>query len=82
VMLRRSYSLARKCLMKTGDKLMSLKTRLDGRSLENASFQIKNEDGELLATISVADKSPTMLDIDTPKGYYIEKPNGWNSKRT
>ena len=61
---------------------MSLKTRLDGRSLENASFEIKNSSGEVLAKISVAEPTTSTLEIETPEGCYIEKPNGWRSKRS
>lgn len=59
---------------------MSLKTRLDGRSKENSSFQIKDEEGVTLAEITLADTISSTLDISTKEGLYIEKPNGFKSK--
>ena len=59
---------------------MSLKTRLDGRSTDNASFEIKNELGTTLATVKLIDVSGATLEISTTDGLYIEKPSGWNSK--
>lgn len=57
-----------------------LKTRLDGRSEDNASFQIKDKEGVVLATIRILDNSSTTLEITTSDGLHIEKPNGWQSK--
>ena len=57
-----------------------LKTRLDGRSEENSSFQIKDKDNNVLATVKVLDTSSTTLEIDTLDGLHISKPNGWSSK--
>ena len=57
-----------------------LKTRLDGRSVENSSFQIKDKYDNVLATIKVLDTSSTTLEINTKDGLHIEKPNGWKSK--
>lgn len=59
---------------------MSLKTRLDGRSEDNNSFQIKNTEGEVLAEVTLTDNFGSTLEISTEEGLYIEKPNGWNSK--
>jgi len=59
---------------------MSLKTRLDGRSKDNSSFQIKNEAGEVLAYIKLADITSSTLEITTKEGLYIEKPNGFKSQ--
>ena len=59
---------------------MSLKTRLDGRTEDNSSFQIKNESGEVLAEIKLLDSSGSTLEVTTKEGLHIEKPNGWNSK--
>lgn len=59
---------------------MSLKTRLDGRSEDNASFKVLNEAGEVLAIIRLIDKSGVTLEIATADGLYIEKPSGWNSE--
>jgi len=59
---------------------MSLKTRLDGRSEDNNSFQIKNNEGEVIAEIALVDNFGSTLEISTQEGLYIEKPNGWKSK--
>ncbi len=59
---------------------MSLKTRLDGRSKDNNSLQIKDDDGKVIVEIKVLDKVSTTLDIVTAQGLHIEKPNGWRSK--
>jgi hypothetical protein len=59
---------------------MSLKTRLDGRSEENSSFQIKNPDGVVLAEIKLLGESGSTLEISTLDGLFIEKPNGWSSQ--
>ena len=58
---------------------MALKTRLDGRSDKNRSFDIKNRYGEVLATIIMATSSSTTLEVVTASDLYIEKPSGWNS---
>lgn len=60
---------------------MSLKTRLDGRSEDNNSFQILNAEGEVLAEIKLTDNFGSTLEISTEPGLYIKKPNGWNSKQ-
>lgn len=59
---------------------MSLKTRLDGRSAENSSFELCDENGKLLATIKSAHPTSIALEISTEDGLHIRKPNGWNSK--
>ena len=59
---------------------MSLKTRIDGRSKENSSFQIKDEEGVLIAEVRLSDTVSTTLEVTTKKGLYIEKPNGFKSK--
>lgn len=59
---------------------MSLKTRLDGRSEGNESFQIKDKEGAVLAEVKILDGLSTTLEISTNDGLYIEKPNGWQSK--
>lgn len=59
---------------------MSLKTRLDGRTEENSSIEIKNSQGEVIASIKLLDSSGATLEISTEEGLYIEKPNGWSSK--
>jgi|TARA_B110000908_G_C10128855_1_gene391224 hypothetical protein len=58
-----------------------LKTRLDGRSEENSSFELKDENGTLLATIKLASGSSATLEVSTAEGLYIEKPSGWSSQR-
>ena len=60
---------------------MSLKTRLDGRSENNNSFQIKNNEDQVIAEIKIVDNLGTTLEISTQEGLHIEKPNGWNSKQ-
>ncbi len=59
---------------------MSLKTRLDGRTVDNNSIEIKDSQGEVLAEITLLDCSGSTLEISTKEGLYIEKANGWNSK--
>lgn len=58
-----------------------LKTRLDGRSKDNNSFDIKDQNGEVLATVLLTGNTSSTLEIKTKDGLYIEKPNGWNSNR-
>jgi len=59
-----------------------LKTRLDGRSPDNKSFQIKDKaTGAVVAEISLADNAGATINISTAEGLYIEKPNGWNSQK-
>ena len=60
---------------------MGLKTRLDGRSPDNSSFEIKDTEGNVLAKVVLLDSSGVTLEVETKEGSYIEKPNGWNSKR-
>lgn len=59
---------------------MSLRTRLDGRSEENSSFKIVDENGEVIAEIVLVDKSGITLGISTRDGLHIEKPTGWSSE--
>ena len=58
---------------------MSLKTRLDGRSEENASFMVKDSQGNVLAEVKLIDKSGSTFEISTRSDLHIEKPNGWVS---
>lgn len=58
-----------------------LKTRLDARSDDNKSFELKNEEGEVLATVQLTGSVGVTLKIETKEGLYIEKPSGWNSIR-
>lgn len=60
---------------------MSLRTRLDGRSEENSSFKIVDENGEVIAEIVLVDRAGVTLGIHTKEGLHIEKPTGWKSKR-
>lgn len=60
---------------------MTLKTRLDGRSEQNSSFLLKDSQGKVIAKIKAIDHSGSTLEVTTEEGHYIEKPNGWNSKR-
>tara|TARA_R110002096_G_scaffold169638_1_gene341321 strand:- start:429 stop:614 length:186 start_codon:yes stop_codon:yes gene_type:complete len=59
---------------------MSLKTRLDGRSEGNESFELLDKEGNVLAKVSLLNSQSITLEIDTQDGNYIEKPSGWNSK--
>lgn len=59
---------------------MSLKTRLDGRSEDNASFNIVDEAGEVVAVIRLLDRSGVTLEIATADGLHIVKPSGWSSE--
>jgi len=65
----------------TKENLMSLKTRLDGRSEDNSSFKLKNNAGEVIAEVKLVDNFGATLEISTQEGLYIEKPNGWNSNK-
>jgi len=58
---------------------MGLKTRLDGRSEDNHSFRIFDNDGHVVAEVSMMDKRGVTLEIETKEDYYIVKPNGWCS---
>ena len=60
---------------------MSLKTRLDGRSDDNSSFQIKDPEGNLIATVKLLDGNSVTLEVSTKEGLFIEKPSGWSSKQ-
>jgi hypothetical protein len=58
---------------------MSLKTRLDARSLTNDRFQIKDINGNVIAEVVLAGSSSATLEIETAPGLHIVKPNGWSS---
>ena len=68
----------RECLTKTGANM--LKTRLDGRSEENNTLLIKDQDDNIIATIKVANKVKVELEVDTLPNIYVAKRNGWSSK--
>lgn len=57
---------------------MSIVTRLDGRSIKNSYFHIKDESGYILATV-VAKGAKTELEVRTAPHLHIEKPNGFKS---
>jgi hypothetical protein len=57
-----------------------LKTRLDGRSEENNTLLIKDQDDNIIATIKVANKVKVELEVDTIPNTYVAKRNGWESK--
>ena len=65
--------------MKTGGKLMSLKTRLDGRSEDNNLLLLKDRDGNILAEVKILDNQSVTLEVSTENGVYVEKNNGWSS---
>lgn len=58
---------------------MSLKTRLDPRSLTNDRFQIKDLEGNIIAEVVLVGSSSATLEILTKAGLHIQKPNGWSS---
>lgn len=58
---------------------MSLKTRLDSRSLTNDRFLIKDLKGNVVAEVVLAGPASANLEIDTQAGLHIVKPNGWSS---
>ena len=60
---------------------MSLKTRLDGRSELNNSFEIRDARGQVIAEIAVTSDTSVNLEIETLEDHYIEKPSGWTSKQ-
>ena len=60
---------------------MGLKTRLDGRSQDNNSFQIKDAEGFVIAEIKLLDLNGVTIEVSTEAGLHIEKPSGWSSQR-
>ena len=58
---------------------MSLKTRLDSRSLTNDRFMIKDSEGNVIAEVVLKGSSSANLEITTKPGLHILKPNGWSS---
>lgn len=58
-----------------------INTRLDNRSEQNDRLYIKDKDGNVLAEI-VSASPRCSLKIATQEGLYIEKPNGYTSKRS
>ena len=58
---------------------MSLVTRLDGRSLTNDRFMIKDRVGNVIAEVVLTGLSSATLEIITKDGLHILKPNGWSS---
>lgn len=61
---------------------MSLKTRLDGRSKDNKSFEVLDREGEVVAMVATTSEASVQLTIDTPTGFKIRKESGWESKPT
>lgn len=59
---------------------MSLKTRLDGRSKDNKSFEVLDRKGEVVAMVTTTSEASVQLTIDTPAGFKIRKESGWESK--
>ena len=59
---------------------MPLITRLDSRSEDNATLAIKDEQGCIIAVIACK-STKAELAITTAVGLYIEKPNGFSSKK-
>ena len=54
---------------------------MDGRSEDNNSFLLKDSQGNTIAKVKAMGGSGLTLEVTTDDGHYIEKPNGWNSKR-
>lgn len=59
---------------------MPLQTRLDSRSKDNDRLAILDEQGCIIAVITCK-SSKAELAITTASGLYIEKPNGFSSKK-
>ena len=57
---------------------MGVITRLDGRSIKNSYFHIKDESGYILATVQ-ARGSKAELEVRTAPNLHIEKANGFRS---
>lgn len=60
---------------------MSLKTRIDSKSKSNNLFLLKDSLGNTIAEVRATGEVSSTLEVATLKGYYIEKPNGWNSNK-
>ena len=60
---------------------MSLKTRLDGRSKDNNLLLLKDRDGNTLAKVELLDNQSVTLEVTTNEGLFIEKSNGWSSRK-
>tara|TARA_R110000850_G_scaffold43494_5_gene110975 strand:- start:3652 stop:3834 length:183 start_codon:yes stop_codon:yes gene_type:complete len=58
---------------------VSLKTRLDSRSIANDRFEIKDEEGNMIAEVVLAGPASANLEISTAAGLHIAKPSGWIS---
>lgn len=57
---------------------MGIVTRLDGRSIKNSYFHIKDASGYILATV-IAKGAKTELEVRTAPSLHIEKANGFRS---
>lgn len=60
--------------------LLSLKTRLSGKSPNNNKVYIRDESGNTIATILLTGDISCTLDIKTIDSLHMEKDNGWSSK--
>ena len=60
---------------------MSLKTRIDGRSVNNKEFTINSKEGKILATIAIQGEQSATLEVTTEDEAYLSKPNGWSSQK-
>jgi len=58
---------------------LSLRTRLDPRSLDNNRIYIKDSSGNTIAVVRVHGKRSTTLEVLTEIGFHLEKENGWSS---
>lgn len=58
---------------------MPLITRINSLSKDNNMLQIKNEAGEVLATITPTNSCE--LAVETIDTLHVEKPNGFSSKK-
>jgi len=57
-----------------------LQTRINGESPGNNHFEILNELGEVVASISTEAARSINFKVDTKRGYQLRKANGWVSK--
>tara|TARA_R110000737_G_scaffold37736_2_gene57579 strand:- start:23916 stop:24068 length:153 start_codon:yes stop_codon:yes gene_type:complete len=47
--------------------------------MTNDRFEIKDEEGNIIAEVVLAGPASANLEISTAAGLHIAKPNGWNS---
>lgn len=67
--------------MRGPKRFIMLKTRIDGKSTNNNSLSIVDEQGEVVAQITVENNVGVTLNINTRPDLHICKPNGWTSNK-